>query len=249
MGYISGSLVLDHPLLDSQALYLLDFGRTRRVKRDVAKLQTIPDPGRAAVDLPLGEEGGYFINEHHAQVEATILDHNRPPVGQPALYCQWVPTANGYGIAWDGRERFYRYVEWLQYLLNHFLGHWGQCLSGTVRWQGETPSDCGQIVVAANQIVQPMKAEELLRTATTPIAVPLDVWQGLEVVNRRDGTALSSWVATIEQAHSLGYEATASWIEANLTGKYGAGVDRGFAAIGTGAVFMPRCPPIGTWVN
>lgn len=41
-------------------------------------------------------------------------------------------------------------------------------LSGTVNWQGEVPSDRGQIVVVDNQIVQPEQAETLLAIAKAP---------------------------------------------------------------------------------
>ncbi len=61
MGYTTksdGSFTLDKPLFDSQVLYLLEFARARRIKRNVAVLQTVPDPARVAVALPLGQEGG-----------------------------------------------------------------------------------------------------------------------------------------------------------------------------------------------
>ena len=79
--------------------------------------------------------------------------------------------------------------------------------------------------------------------------MPLPVWQGLHAVHTVDPTALVSWVATLQQAIALGYPETAAWIEANLTGLYGAGVDRGFLAQETGEVFLPNCCSIGIWVN
>lgn len=252
MGYTTqfeGRFQLDRPLFDSQALYLLEFAHTRRTKRSSAMLASIPDPGREAVDLPLGEEGGYFINESHPQAKSSVLDDNRPPTGQPSLYCQWIPTADGRGIKWDGTEKFYRYVEWLQYLIVHFLVRWHYQLNGAVTWQGETLLDQGQIVVIANQIVQPEGAETRLTITTSPISVPLSVWQGLYAVNTTDPTALVSWIAAEQQAIALGYPETARWIKANLTGLYGAGVDRGFRAEETGETFVPTCCPIGTWVN
>lgn len=104
-------------------------------------------------------------------------------------------------------------------------------------------------MVVDNQIVQPEQAEALLAIATTPIAVLLSVWQGLYAVHITDPTALVSWIATLHQAIDLGYLETAGWIEANLSGQYGAGVERGFLTQETGAVFVPTCCPIATWVN
>ncbi len=249
MGYTTefvGNFQLDRPLFDFQALYLLEFARTRRVKRSPDLLATIPDLGRDAVGLPLGLESGYFINESHPQAAASVQDENRPPKGQPGLYCQWQPTVDGRGVEWNGHEKFYRYVEWLQYLIIHFFVPWGYQLNGTINWQGETPSDQGQIVVMDNQIVQPEQAEAKLAVATSPISVPLDVWSGLYAVHTADPTVLVSWVATLHSCIDLGYPQTARWIEENLGGLYGVGVDRGFVALETGAVFVPTCYPIGT---
>ncbi len=49
-------------------------------------------------------------------------------------YCQWRPSDDGMGIEWDGVEKFYNYVEWLEYLIAHFLRPWGYTLSGSVEW-------------------------------------------------------------------------------------------------------------------
>ncbi|MBD2773826.1 hypothetical protein [Iningainema tapete] len=242
MGYTTefvGNFQLNRPLFDFEVLYLLEFARTRRVKRSPTILATIPDPGRDAVGLPLGEEGGYFINELHPQAESSVLDDNRPPKGQPGLHCQWQPTSDGRGVEWDGHEKFYRYVEWLQYLIVHFFIPWNYQLNGTVSWQGETSSDKGQIVVVDNQIVQPQNAEAKLAVATSPISVPSSVWSGLHAIHTTDPTILVSWVATLRSCADLGYSDTAGWIEANLTGLYGVGIDRGFQDQETGEVFIP----------
>ncbi len=61
--YFEGIFSLDQRLWDSQVLYLLAFANTRRVKRDVTVLQNAPDPARVAVGLPLGKDGGYFVNQ------------------------------------------------------------------------------------------------------------------------------------------------------------------------------------------
>jgi hypothetical protein len=34
--------------------------------------------------------------------------------GFPGFWCQWVPSADGCGIEWDGGEKFYAYDKWLQ---------------------------------------------------------------------------------------------------------------------------------------
>jgi hypothetical protein len=53
---------------------------------------------------------------------------------------------------WDGCEKFFMYVEWLEYLIEHFLRPWGYVLSGEVAWFGEDFDDCGDIMVRDNTI-------------------------------------------------------------------------------------------------
>jgi hypothetical protein len=68
----------------------------------------------------------------------------------PGLWCQWIIVDNE--LIWDGGEKFYYYVEWLQYLINHFFSKWDVLLNGEIEWQGEDRDDFGQIVVTDNVI-------------------------------------------------------------------------------------------------
>lgn len=131
------------------------FAKTRRMARKVKLVEKLKDSVRIAVDLPVGIEGGYFVGaggfagqEH----DKTIVDYNIEPAGQPGLWCQWVPTEDGEGICWDGGEKFYEHVKWLEYLIIHFLKPWGYVLSGSVRWQGEDGDDRGTITVKDNVV-------------------------------------------------------------------------------------------------
>lgn len=71
---------------------------------------------------------------------------------QPGLWCQWIPDEGGSTLAWDEGEKFYEYVPWLRYLIEHFLRPWGYVLNGEVTWQGEEADDRGKIVVTDNAI-------------------------------------------------------------------------------------------------
>lgn len=81
---------------------------------------------------------------------------------QPGLWCQWtigdedgVPTDDVQSvrtICWDGNEKFYEYVNWLKYIIHHFLKPWGYKLNGSVEWRGEDWSDTGKIIVTDNEI-------------------------------------------------------------------------------------------------
>lgn len=66
--------------------------------------------------------------------------------------CQWVPAGSADGIEWDYGEKFYNYVEWLEYLIKRFLKPWGYVLNGDVEWQGEDREDRGMIRVTNNKV-------------------------------------------------------------------------------------------------
>jgi hypothetical protein len=142
-------------LRPEHAAYLKAFSETRRIKRDEAIAAGLPDPIRVAAGLPLGREAGYFVGGEgfHGQLDDdSVIDGNRPPRGQPGLWCQWIPDEDGTAIVWDGVEKFYYYGEWLRYLLKHFLAPWGYVLNGEMKWQGEDESDVGTIVVVKNAV-------------------------------------------------------------------------------------------------
>jgi len=152
MGYTTefeGRFEIDPFLSPAQVAYLKQFSGTRRMKRDPAALPRVPDPRREEVGLPVGEEGAYCV----LPTSEGVVDPNSPPAGQPNLWCQWVPTDDGHYLEWDGGEKFYNYVEWLEYLIEHFFSRWGCVLNGEVHWHGETIRDHGTIVVADNSVV------------------------------------------------------------------------------------------------
>jgi hypothetical protein len=158
MGYTTdfhGTFRLDKPLKPEHKAYLEKFSETRRMRRHAHLTQSLPDPIREAVGLPVGDDGAYYVGaggdfgQEHAK---DVKDYNYSPAGQPGLWCQWVPTHDGKGLEWNGSEKFYNYVEWLGYLIQNFLAPWGYRLSGEVEWQGEESHDLGKIVVKNNKV-------------------------------------------------------------------------------------------------
>jgi len=168
MGYTTdfdGAWAVTPPLTEPHRDYLAAFSRTRRMRRDPLIAAAFPDPVRRAAGLPIGDDGGYFVGtapdnamDPHDPFgqdhDASILDYNQPPSGQPGLWCQWVPThhvPSGH-IEWDGGEKFYDYTDWIAYLIGHFLEPWGYTLNGEVRWFGEDREDFGVIRIVGNVV-------------------------------------------------------------------------------------------------
>ena len=76
---------------------------------------------------------------------------NADKIKQPGLWCQW-RLDDETTLSWDGSEKFYNYIEWLQYLIVHFFEPWGIKVNGEVTWQGEDSNDMGKIIVTDNVI-------------------------------------------------------------------------------------------------
>jgi len=83
---------------------------------------------------------------------ADDCDHAKKITGVNA-YFQWVPAETLEHIVWDGNEKFYKYVEQLQWLCN-WLKDRGIAANGSLYWQGEETGDNGTLIVADNAVTR-----------------------------------------------------------------------------------------------
>jgi len=163
MGYTTefkGAFYLDKPLEKRHAEYLLDFAKSRRYKRDSKSTERLLDYSRENVNLPIGNEGEYYVGND----SSSLVDYNSPPSTQPGLWCQWVPgheetpleeitdELQANSIVWDEGEKFYEYIPWLIYIIDNFLKPWGYVLNGEVEYFGELREDYGTIVCKNNNV-------------------------------------------------------------------------------------------------
>lgn len=144
MGYTTdfeGQFDIDKPLDDETYDFLVKLNNTRRMARRLG-----PE---------YGVEGEFYVDgggDFGQGPESSIIDYNKPPRTQPGLWCKWIPTEDRKGIEWDGAEKFYDYVEWLEYIIASILKPRGYIVNGEVTWQGEANSDMGKIVVKDNVV-------------------------------------------------------------------------------------------------
>ena len=120
--------------------------------RNPERLESAPDAERLAVNLPLGSQACYFVGgKGYAgqDKDESIINYNRPPVGQPGLWCKWQPSEDNRSIEWDQSEKFYDYIDWIKYIIHHFLKPWQYVLNGKVQWVGEM-GDKGTICIENN---------------------------------------------------------------------------------------------------
>ncbi len=158
MGYTTsfrGSFEFSRSLTKEEQTFLNTFSASRRMKWDVAKLQATfcgKHGNPFTPSDPYGPEGAFFTfdNDEECYNHPAVVNYNKPPTGQPGLWCLW--TCNENTLYWSGGEKFYNYVEWLQYLIDTFFSPWGITLDGAVQWEGEDPTDLGVISVRHNRI-------------------------------------------------------------------------------------------------
>lgn len=151
MGYTTdfeGQLKFNKELEKKDREFLRKLNHTRRMARNLG-----PE---------YGVEGEFFVDGgggYGQDRDDTIIDYNRPPSTQPGLWCQWTPVTYEEGsglepgdyLEWDGGEKFYNYVEWLQYIIK-LLEPKGYKLNGEIEWFGEDRDDRGRIVVKDNDV-------------------------------------------------------------------------------------------------
>lgn len=157
MGYTTdfyGTFKFNKPVTEELKTYINKFSETRRMTRDNETIKLLyPNWKDLCFNGNLGINGAYFIGgegfcgQNH---DASILDYNFPG-NQPGLWCQWIINDEG-ELEWDQNEKFYHYVEWLEYLITHFFEPLGYVLNGDVEYQGEDSDDFGKIVVTNNKI-------------------------------------------------------------------------------------------------
>jgi hypothetical protein len=97
-----GHIDIEPALNDDEIAYLTAFARSRRCDR----------PGG-----PYAVPGNPYANDEGLTTEQA----NHVPGGQPGYWCRWEPCWDGCCLAFNGNEKFYQPVEWLRYLIQHFL--------------------------------------------------------------------------------------------------------------------------------
>jgi len=147
--YFDGEISIEPPLTAKEVEYINAFADTRRMDR---------------------EKGEYYVgdNSNGFNTEPDVRDANRPPQGQPGLWCQWIASADGTRLEWDGGEKFYNATEWMEYIIKHFLGqdpiakkvnkHFdfleGHTCNGEIFAEGEDLNDRWKIEVVNNVVTE-----------------------------------------------------------------------------------------------
>jgi len=171
MGYttdFSGQFDLSRKLTEDEASFLKMFAETRRMSRDPEKVLALKGKERNIkclallnrLGLELGPNAenycgtGMCGQDHDPSIKEYNGSWGEEPTPFPSLWCQWVPTEDNMGLEWDDGEKFYEYVKWIEYLIEHFLTPWGIKVNGSVEWDGEERGDLGLIKVVDSVVTK-----------------------------------------------------------------------------------------------
>jgi hypothetical protein len=188
MGYTTefkGRFLLNKPLEKDHYDYLVKFNETRRMARDLSRLPKTPE-----LNKNFGIDGEFYVDgtgDFGQDHDASIIDYNKPPVTQPGLWCHWRPTKDRKGFEWDGTEKFYRYREWMKYILKNFLIPKEYDIVGKVHYQGEDADDQGDLDGAklTAEVLSEMDPANKIQTVPPPPAPVAPPNDGMTVLKPR----------------------------------------------------------------
>ena len=159
MGYTTdfkGRFKFNKPISKELAEYINLFSDTRHMRRNNQILKKLyPNWQDRCFFGCLGKEGEFFLDpEYDYSNDESIIDRNEPSSTQPGLWCQWEISSDRKYLQWNGGEKFYNYIEWLQYIIENFIKTDPNeyVLNGKVHWQGEDPEDKGILEVKNNEV-------------------------------------------------------------------------------------------------
>lgn len=129
--------------LDDDTFRLINgLASTRRMKRQ-------------GLDPSFGEDGEFYCGDKTdfgQKRTPDIVGYNIPPSNQPSLWLKWIVEDDRQTIVWNEEEKFYSYIEWMQYLIDKILQPKGYLVNGMVEWNGEHCGDRGRIEIKDNKI-------------------------------------------------------------------------------------------------
>ena len=145
MGYTTefdGCVKTDKPVVEEIFSLINGLSKTRRMKRKMTGF---------------GVEGEFYYDPESTNYgqdydSKDVIDSNTPPSTQPGLWLQWKMKEDKQTIEWDGGEKFYAYIEWMEYIIKQILAPAGYIVNGEIAWSGEEVRDNGVIVVENNYV-------------------------------------------------------------------------------------------------
>ena len=90
--------------------------------------------------------------EAQEKIQKIKDDNGNDGDDRPSYYCGWMYDPESESIEWDGCEKFYAYIEWLEYLIDKVFAPNDYKLNGAMVWWGEDEDDLGLITIDNNKV-------------------------------------------------------------------------------------------------
>ena len=68
----------------------------------------------------------------------------------PSQWCDWIPSADGTRLLWNGNPQFYQFLPWLKRIVKRYSATHN--VIGTVKWTSSDPLQWGTIIVSRGQM-------------------------------------------------------------------------------------------------
>lgn len=153
--YLYGEIDISPAIPDTLAEYINKFCETRRMKRDVSKLQAKFNGGQGYYG-DYGIEGAYFVGGSGCagqDIDETVIDGNKPPEGVPEIWMDYLKiNSNSNAIVTNDETRSYHIEESIKYVIDHFIAPTGSLCNGEIECVGQDRDDRFAIVVEDNVV-------------------------------------------------------------------------------------------------
>ena len=165
--YFNGGFYFNKEVDEKLKEYIDKYSYTRHMSYDTSLIkEKIPFWRAFTLNGDLGKNGALIadkqrlLDDFHGEF---VKDYNDNGVC-PGLWSHWVIEDNQ--LVWDEGEKFYNYIEWLEFYITHFFEPYDLVLNGVAYFYGEERGDCGYIIIDENHIssyyAEDIEFEELL---------------------------------------------------------------------------------------
>lgn len=153
MGYntdFDGEIKINPALPKDIANYIRDFSRVKHIKRDPEVVPSLND-GKGlsyCFNGNPGPDGCYYIGKDES------LGTGEEELDGLSLWCDFTVSQDGSEIMWNQSSRTIKALEWISFLINHFIAPFGHVCNGTIECCGDNFDDKWEICVENNEVTR-----------------------------------------------------------------------------------------------
>lgn len=157
MGYSTsfyGTIDISPALSEDMFKYIRKFSNVRHVKRDVATIPSLNDGEGLSFCFNgnPGTDGCYYVGEDRT-VDSPTSDADEPLDGL-SHWCDFSVSTTGDALVWTKCSDTKNGLEWITFLIEHFLKPLGHVCNGKMECQGDEFDDQWELCVENNKVTR-----------------------------------------------------------------------------------------------